>query len=507
MVNDSGVLIRREVRSLTDDTLQWYAKAVWVMKQRQPTDPTSWWYQAGMHGSHEAPKELFNGCKHGSWYFVAWHRMYVYYFERIVRAAMGPAGPKDWALPYWNYGRNGEYASIPDAFRSPTEQSGNENPLYVEERRRPSGGRPGINEGAILPPQITTDAVAMGRPQFVGTAEFGGGEAPPNEQFWNQTGRLEQTPHNDVHVSVGGPGGWMTDPDEAAKDPIFWLHHSNIDRIWAEWNANHSDPAQAEWLNQPFEFFDEHGHKVTKTCGEVLDTVADLGYTYDVLAGPEAEQPAAEPPKAEEPPAPETPAQPPAGEPVGAGSGSGSGGSGSNPGRGYAEGKVVAASENKVTLTGSKEAVPVPIPDRSHEEVLEASRAADPRHLYLNIEDIEGEKNPGTVYGVYVNLPENPDEKTLAEHHAGNISFFGIERARNPRGDEHGHNLRASMDVGELLRSIGDGQEYRDGQVKVTFLPLSVISPEGPGEEAFRPPEEATDEPPVHIGRVSLTVD
>ena len=243
---------------------------------------------------------------------------------------------------------------------------------------------------------------------------------------------------------------------------------------------------------------------MTKTCAEVLDTVADLGYTYDVLAAPDAEPPAAEPPKFEEQAAPEAPAQPPAGEPVGA---AGSSGPGSNPGHSYTDGKVVAASQDKVTLTGSKEAVPVPIPDQSHEEVMEVSRVSDPRHLYLNIEDIEGEKNPGTVYGVYVNLPDNPDEKTLAKHHAGNISFFGIERARNPRGDEHGHNLRVSMDVGGLLRSIGDGKEFSDGQVKVTFLPLSVVSPEGPSEEAFHPPEEATDEPPVHIGRVSLTVD
>jgi tyrosinase len=505
MVNSSGVLIRREVRSLTDDTLQWYAKAVSLMKGREPTDPTSWWYQAGIHGSHEAPKELFNQCKHASWYFVAWHRMYLYYFERIVRAAMGPSGPQDWAIPYWNYGLNGEFASIPNAFRSPTESGGNENPLYAEERRKKSGTRPGINEGARLPEAITTPAAALGRPQFIGTAEFGGGEAPPSEQFWNQTGQLEQTPHNDVHVAVGGPGGWMIDPDEAAKDPIFWLHHSNIDRVWAEWNVNHADPTASAWLNQKFEFFDENGTKVSKSCGEVLDTVGDLGYTYDVIPGATSKPPTPEPPEGEEEaPTPEAPPSPAEGEPVGSGAGAEAGAEAPSA---YANSKVVGASEEKVTLTGSAEAVPVAIDNRAQEEVLEASRAEDPRRLYLNIEDIEGEKNPGTVYGVYVNLPENPDEKTLAAHHAGNVSFFGIERARNPRGDEHGHNLRVSMDVGELLRSIGGGQQFGDEQVQVTFLPLSLISPEGESQEAFHPPEEAEDEPPVHIGRVSLTVD
>src|SRR5215216_6452833 len=37
--------------------------------------------------------------------------------------------------------------------------------------------------------------------------------------------------HNKVHVWVGGEMREMTSPN----DPVFWLHHSNCDRIWAEW--------------------------------------------------------------------------------------------------------------------------------------------------------------------------------------------------------------------------------------------------------------------------------
>jgi tyrosinase len=494
MVNSSGVLIRREVRSLTDDTLQWYAKAVSMMKGRDeeddPTDPTSWWYQAAIHGTHQKHlKELWDQCKHGSWYFVAWHRMYVYYFERIVRAAVVEAGgPETWALPYWNYGRNGESASIPDAFRSPTESGGNPNPLYVEERAPAEvvegEERPGINEGAILSPAITTDAFALSRPQFIGGREFGGGIAPPREQFWSQTGRVEQTPHNDVHNGIGGETGWMSDPDMAAKDPIFWLHHTNIDRIWAEWSLTHQNPTEKAWRDWKFEFFDESGGKAWKHCRDVLDTIADLGYTYDVIPSPPSQPPTPEPPEGEEEAAAAGPPAPAA----------------------EADSKVVGAS-GAVTLTGKTEAVPVSIDDRAQGEVLEASRVEDPRHVYLNIEDIEGEKNPGTVYGVYVNLPENPDEKTLAEHHAGNVSFFGLERARNPRRDEHGHNLRVSMDVGDLLREISGGQEFGGEQVHVTFLPISLISPGGKSEESFRAPAQAKDRPPVQIGRVSLSVD
>jgi tyrosinase len=504
MVDKPGVLIRREVRSLTDDTLQWYAIAVAEMMQRdketEPKNPTSWWYQAAIHGTHLQHLEaLWNQCKHGGWYFVAWHRMYTYYFERIVRDAVVKAGgPEDWALPYWNYGLNGKYASIPDAFRSPTDSHGNPNPLYVKARRpkevSEKGVKPGINEGGILSPAITTDAFAISRPGFIGGREFGGGISPPREQFWSQTGRLEQTPHNDVHNGIGGEDGLMTDPDEAAKDPIFWLHHSNIDRIWAEWSLTHSNPVDGAWKGWKFKFFDESGKEASKACGEVVDTVANLGYTYDVIRKAEPKPSTPQPPDAGEPPTQEGPEAVAVGEPAAVGSES-------------ANSKVVGASEEAVTLTGGTETVPVPIDARSQDEVLEASRAEDPRHLYLNIEDIEGEKNPGTVYGVYVNLPENPDESTLAEHHVGNLSFFGIERARNPRGDEHGHNLRLSMEVGELLRQTGGGEQFGGEEVHVTFLPLSLISPGGETEEAFDPPERTEDKPPVQVGRVSVTVD
>ena len=81
----------------------------------------------------------------------------------------------------------------------------------------------------------------------------------------------------------------MNDPDTAAQDPIFWLHHSNIDRLWAVWVRNgHSNPTTPGWLNQQFSFFDENGQPVTMTAVQVLDTVADLGYTYDQLVAPGA---------------------------------------------------------------------------------------------------------------------------------------------------------------------------------------------------------------------------
>ena len=80
----------------------------------------------------------------------------------------------------------------------------------------------------------------MNEPDYTsaaGTTGFGGGTTA-FLHFGNLTGTVEANPHNLVHVMVGGVGpnaGYMSDPDLAALDPIFWVHHCNIDRLWAAW--------------------------------------------------------------------------------------------------------------------------------------------------------------------------------------------------------------------------------------------------------------------------------
>ena len=62
-----------------------------------------------------------------------------------------------------------------------------------------------------------------------------------------------------VHVLVGGSDanqnpGLMSDPDLAGLDPIFWLHHANIDRLWEVWRqeqTSQGNPTDANWLQGP----------------------------------------------------------------------------------------------------------------------------------------------------------------------------------------------------------------------------------------------------------------
>jgi tyrosinase len=468
------VFVRRNAWDLAagDPTLEAYGRAVGVMRERDDDDPTSWAYQAKMHGSPTIPPgSLWNQCEHQSWFFVVWHRMYLHYFEELVRAAViETGGPEDWALPYWNYELGGEKASLPKAFRSPQSEDGSTNFLFVAERA------PGANQGGRIPAQSASAAKALARPNYVGIAEFGGGEAPPHEQFFGQTGVLEMTPHNAIHNLIGGEEGWMADPDLAALDPIFWLHHANIDRVWAEWQSvnGHEDPSDSAWTGQEYEFFDTNGEKVARTCAKAVDTVADFGYTYDPAPGgaaPEAKVSGRAPM--------------PAGNP-------------SDP-------KVVGATTDAVTLTGDTSTNSVEIDERAAGEAAEASRRSDPRHVYLNLEDIEGEKNPGSVYGIYVNLPDDPSPEQLEERHVGNLSFFGLERTKNPRKDEHPHSLRVSVEVGGVLDSLGE--EGWDGRkIDVTLRPLNLLPPEGASEEVAREMQPSGEQPPVRVGRISVAV-
>lgn len=166
-----------------------FINAVRKMKANtNATSPSSWEYWVNVH---------LNYCPHGIAYFLAWHRGYLYYLEQQLRIV---SGDSTLSVPYWNYYK---YPRIPAEFTDPTPG----NPLYM-----PRAGT-SVYKALTLSP-------------------FGSG-------VWNfQRGttnafepQLESAPHNPVHDLIGGEMAKMTSP----RDPIFFLHHSNIDRLWHAW--------------------------------------------------------------------------------------------------------------------------------------------------------------------------------------------------------------------------------------------------------------------------------
>jgi hypothetical protein len=82
--------------------------------------------------------------------------------------------------------------------------------------------------------------------------------------------------HGSVHVRIGGNMGSVP---YAGYDPIFWLHHANVDRLWANWQITHPAALPANEANQELEPFNRPFSTSWQTGADVFSTDA-LGYRY-----------------------------------------------------------------------------------------------------------------------------------------------------------------------------------------------------------------------------------
>jgi Common central domain of tyrosinase/Polyphenol oxidase middle domain len=455
-----------------------YARAIQVMQARSVSDPTSWSYQAAIHATFAAPPTgaSWNDCQHQSWFFLPWHRMYLYFFERIVRqAVIDTGGPTDFALLYWNYDTPFPGNTMPPAFRAPTLPDGTANPLFVPSPRRSAA----LMAGGQVPATATSSTAAMSMTNFSSRPllpSFGGGRVGP-AHFGGALGALESTPHNVMHPTIGGPGagqcqgGLMTDPRCAALDPIFWLHHANIDRLWNRWlvlGGGRANPSEAAWLNQEFAFHDETGAKVTLSGAEVVDSAAQLGYGYDDAPVPAERMP-------EMAPTPPLPSQPP---------------------------ELVAASAEPLELVGTSTSVPLTVPTSTR--ALAEAASDDGRQVLVSVEDIQAERDPGLAYAVYLDVPGDSDRE---RRHIGNVSFFGIEAMNDPdRPHDGAPGFRHTFDATEVIKTLKQQHLWDPASMTITFEPIRVLPPPGGGLPPEATAEAAAPVAPVRIGRVSLFV-
>src|SRR5439155_17787428 len=93
---------RKDVSKLNSNSPEILAlqMAVTAMKALAAPDGRNWLAQAKIHGT---PGGDFGLCQHGNWFFLPWHRAYLYYFEEIVREL---SRNEDFALPYWDWSKD-----------------------------------------------------------------------------------------------------------------------------------------------------------------------------------------------------------------------------------------------------------------------------------------------------------------------------------------------------------------------------------------------------------------
>jgi tyrosinase len=259
--------------------------------------------------------------------FLPWHRHFLLLFEQALSEAAG----KPIALPYWDWtdpdstnavfredlmGGNGDpeqgFALTSGPFRrgewriEVVDPKAND-PLQLRYLVRQIGTFPGIE---TLPSPKEVDE-ALARPVY-DVVPFND-QSDPEQSFRNALegwrneigqecengllapiagpGASKHELHNGVHLWVGGLEGerqGTMDLNTSLNDPVFWLHHANIDRIWQAWIEEHGEvyeptggwPARDQNLNQPMIPFDEVGEDVTPRS--MLD-IDRLGYGYDEL--------------------------------------------------------------------------------------------------------------------------------------------------------------------------------------------------------------------------------
>ncbi len=172
---------------------------------------------------------------HGNTRFLPWHRIYLVRMEELLQA-IDPTV----CIPYWK-------SSEEQAF-----------PAWL------LGFTPTVN--LMTGPHTVTRNIGA----FATLPDAGDvATAMANGTFNSFAPALEGI-HNSGHVWVGGSMGSVP---TAPTDPVFWMHHCEIDRIWAEWqNANpgqHPNLAGAAAIMDPW----------PETETDTRDINA-LGYSY-----------------------------------------------------------------------------------------------------------------------------------------------------------------------------------------------------------------------------------
>ncbi len=483
-----------------------YAYAVREMVNRsvlRRSDPTGWTYQAAIHGTgtSDQPVDRWrNQCQHSTWFFLPWHRMYLLYLEQIMRSIIQKLDYVDdvtkaqWALPYWDYDRGGLTNTLPIPFRKTRLPTGEPNPLYRAQRNKAQGmnvnAGDGLADGRYGGPSVTTARWAFAEtvfsyPPSPGAAGgFGGPEVGAHHSLAGTPGLLEQTPHNDIHDIIGGPTGYMSDVSKAALDPIFWLHHANIDRLWVAWMrhfdaAHDPTPTDPAWLDgQLFHFHDQAGVDVVNRSRDVLST-RTLGYRYESEQYPRV--PTAPAPSGLTSASSDTPPVGKLGPDIPA--------------------EMVGATRRPTILTGR--AVTVQFGVSRPVGPLRKVTGGVPRRVLLNLEGVRAVANPGLSYGVYLNIGDT-NYPVPQDHYVGNLSFFGVDRHTDDRDGTGGGRggRRLVFNVTGLYQRLRSERRWDDRQVTVMFVPMGTLPDGGqPGAGAVHHADN-----PVSVGRISLYV-
>jgi len=390
------------------------AKAVDAMLNRPEQDPlnwNSWWYTHDVRGDTTKASEIARVFKNlppqssqiaeRTWgtcqphhagdiedLFLPWHRYFVFSFERVVRAVIGDP---TFTLPYWNY-IDASSRALPPEFLKPTDSA-------LKALFRPDRNRQ-VNQGSAIDAGLRVSPINLDDLKYDDYSTF--------------CGSLDNGLHGTVHVRVGNGRGMGSVP-WAANDPVFWLHHSNIDRLWASWNKGGGRNLNTqEFLNRSFKFVGPDSKLADFRVSDCLST-SQLNYQYSTL---------------------ETRPSGRLADTVASFSSAGV------PKRVATDIRLGAAT-TKVTLK----------PDAASAGIATFSgAAADSRSIALIFRGLQTNVPPESLYDVFLNLPASPTSAQEARHFAGTINFFEAQSHAD-------RNRKFVLDVSNLRDILKDSAD------------------------------------------------
>lgn len=397
--------------------LQAMAKAMDSMKKMDCSNVLSWYYQGAIHwipdtvnnntlcpsyANKSQLKTSWDNCTHtegSDINFLAWHRLYIWYFEQIVRKL---SGDPEFALPYWGYTDTTNLVAnrtMNKMFRDSV--------LSLFEKSRFAPLNTGVPLNGAIVSALNIKPLMRKKDIYIFTSSL---DNSPHGAMHNYIGGGNGSPYNifnpiyNCNCNNTGPdndtcdGGLMRNVPSAGFDPIFFSHHSNIDRIWQQWtNSPNGKLLTAADLNSfpwRYVFFDANGKEISYTTDQVIAAIYNVDYEYDDTPTPQ-EGTAAEEKK-----------QP----------------SLFLSSKKFAD-TIISQKINKV-MKGNSLSFTVKNDTKKMTTLLQAAGA--PKSIIV-IMKVSFTREPRGVYEAYINLPKGAKADENSEYFAGFMTFFGAK--------------------------------------------------------------------------------
>ncbi|KAK8630149.1 hypothetical protein V6N13_078956 [Hibiscus sabdariffa] len=283
---------RKPAHLVSPDYVEKFQEAITRMKALDEKDPRSFTQQAKVHCAYcnSAYEQMGFPSQdlqvHNSWLFFPFHRLYLYFFERILGKLIDDP---HFALPFWNWDH-------PDGMTIPDMYVDLDSPLY-DAKRNPDHQPPVLvdldyssDKNLSRDDQIKANLCVMKSQMVQGTTTttlFHGKEYRMGYSPDPGAGTIENGIHLSLHKWVGDPRQPLKEDMgnfySAGYDPLFYAHHANLDRMWNLWKTElkvpHCDFKDTDWLDSSFLFYDENANLVRVRVGDCIDTKT-LGYDY-----------------------------------------------------------------------------------------------------------------------------------------------------------------------------------------------------------------------------------